>query len=114
MAMRSDTVWEGRIGSTQLRVDVPFAGRIFAEWQTPNGARNKSVSSLEELERSVLFQLILSGGEKDLATAQEILAAVAEAEASKPRAKQESETPKRRKNPKARRHRRSRTPPRRY
>lgn len=106
-----DLIWEGKIGPTPLRVGVPHAGRIIAEWDTPAGLRHKVADSVEEFERSVLFQLLLKAGADEEATA-DVVAAVRKAEAERPRKQPVSEV-RRRKTPKARQHRRSRRPPRR-
>lgn len=106
-----DLIWEGKIGKTPLRVGVPHAGRIIAEWDTPAGSRHKVADSVEEFERSVLFQLLLGAG-ADEADTQEVVEAVKKAQAERPRKPPPAE-PRRRKNPRARQHRRSRRPPRR-
>lgn len=106
-----DIIWEGKIGATPLRVGVPHAGRIIAEWDTPGGARHKIADSLEEFERAVLFQLLLGAGADEEST-QDVVEAVKKAQAERPR-KQPTSEPRRRKNPRARQHRRSRRPPRR-
>ena len=108
-----EVIWEGRIGSTPLRVGVPHAGRIVAEWDTPSGSRYKISDSMEEFERAVLFQLLLSAGETDESATEDVKAAVAAAQAERPRPQASTES-RRRKNPKQRHHRRSRRPPRRY
>ncbi|MFN2525324.1 MAG: hypothetical protein ABR505_03545, partial [Actinomycetota bacterium] len=79
-----DVVWEGRIGSTSLRVSVPHAERIVAEWDSQGAARHKVASSMEEFERSVLFQLLISAGTGDEATTKEVVAAVAKAQSERP------------------------------
>ena len=108
-----EKVWEGRIAGTPLRVGVHHAERIIAEWDTPQGPRHKIASSLEEFERSVLFQLLLAGGESEATPeAQEAMSAVAHAQIERPKP-QGDPNARRRKGPKARRHRRSRRPPRR-
>ena len=107
-----ELIWQGKVGSIPLRVGVPHSGRIIAEWDAPQGFRQKVSSSTEEFERSVLLQLLLIGGEPDAATTDEIKAAVDKAQAERPRPAP-SQPEKRRKNPKARQHRRSRRPPRR-
>ena len=107
-----ELIWEGRVGRIPLRVGVPHAGRIIAEWDSPQGTRSKVTESLEEFERSVLLQLLVSAGERDASATEEVVAAVKKAQSERTR----PPTPtveKRRKNPKARLHRRSRTPPRR-
>lgn len=108
-----DVVWEGKVGGTSLRVGVPHSDAIIAEWDTPRGQRHKVSDSVEEFERSVLFQILLTGeAENDDATA-EIVTAVAKAQAERPKRMPEGGAQRRRKSPRARRHRRSRTPPRR-
>ena len=107
-----DLIWEGKIGSTPLRVGVPHAGRIIAEWDAPEGSRHKVSDSIEEFERSVLFQLLLKNGITQEGATDEVLAAITVAQAERPMRVPES-AQRRRKNPKARQHRRSRRPPRR-
>lgn len=55
----SSIAWEGRVGNADLKIEIPPSGRIHAEWRTPAGARSKVVDSIEQLERSVLFQLMV-------------------------------------------------------
>jgi hypothetical protein len=107
-----DLIWEGKIGGTPLRVGVPHAGRIIAEWDAPEGSRHKVSDSLEEFERAVLFQLLLRGEVTSESATDEVLKAVAMAQAERPTRVPES-AQRRRKNPKVRQHRRSRRPPRR-
>ncbi|HEX2240313.1 MAG TPA: hypothetical protein VHJ82_04135 [Actinomycetota bacterium] len=107
-----DVVWEGRIGNTPLRVSVSHAERIVAEWDSPGGARHKVASSMEEFERSVLFQLLISAGGDESST-KEVVAAVAKAQGERPPPAPDPSAQRRRKTPKVRQHRRSRTPPRR-
>jgi hypothetical protein len=104
--------WEGRVGSIPLRIEVPHAGKIFAEWQSPNGNRSKFSKSIEEFEKSVLFQLVISEGEAGMAAAEEALKAVALAEAERP-APVRQEAPRKKGKQKVRQHRRSRRPARR-
>ena len=109
-----EVIWEGKIGSTPLRVGVPHAGRIIAEWDSPQGTRHKVADTMEEFERSVLFQLLLSAGETDEAITKEVVGAIRKAQAERPAPTPDpGATRRRRKNPKARQHRRSRRPPRR-
>jgi hypothetical protein len=108
-----EVIWEGKIGNTPLRVGVPHAGRIIAEWDAPEGSRHKVSDSMEEFERSVLFQLLLRAGETDETTTKEVVAAIAKAQSERPSPTPDPGARKRRKNPKARTHRRSRRPPRR-
>ena len=108
-----ELVWQGKVGSIPLRVGVAHAQRIIAEWDSPQGPRQKVAESLEEFERSVLLQLLLSSGEKDASGTKEVIAAVSRAQAERPRPAPAAPE-KRRKNPKVRQHRRSRRPPRRW
>ena len=108
-----DLVWEGKIGSIPLRVGVSHAERIIAEWDSPQGPRQKVAESLEEFERSVLLQILVLSGERDTSATTEISAAVGAAQAERPRPAPAAPE-KRRKNPKVRQHRRSRRPPRRF
>ena len=62
MATGPNTAWAGQIGSVALRVEVPHAGRIEAEWEIDRARRHKVSSSIEEFERSVLLQVMMSGG----------------------------------------------------
>lgn len=110
--MESGPVWEGNIGTVHLRVEVPHAGRIHSEWDLPQGRRRNFSRSLQEFERNVLFQVSLASGEKDTSVAQEVLQAVAVAEAERPAPRRDPPA-KPKKRSQARRHRRSRTPPRR-
>ena len=105
-------MWQGKVGNIPLRVGVPHAGRIIAEWDTPQGSRQKVAESMEEFERSVLLQLLLSSGHSDASATQEVVQAVQKAQAERPRPAVTAPE-KRRKTPKARQHRRSRRPPRR-
>ena len=108
-----EQVWEGKIAGTPLRVGVHHSERIIAEWDTPQGSRHKIASSLEEFERSVLFQLLLAGGKSEATPeVKEAIAAVAQAQVDRPKPAPDPNV-RRRRGPKARRHRRSRRPPRR-
>lgn len=55
----SVVAWEGRFGEADLKIEIPPSGRIHAEWKTAAGTRNRVVDSIEQLERSVLFQLMV-------------------------------------------------------
>ena len=107
-----EIVWQGAVGNIPLRVGVPHAGRIIAEWDSPQGFRQKVAESIEEFERTVLLQLLLSAGESDTSSTRAVIAAVEKAQAERPRPTV-SAPEKRRRSPKARQHRRSRRPPRR-
>jgi hypothetical protein len=61
MQEEARSVWEGRIADTALRVEVQPSGRIVALWRAKGGGdRRVVVNTIEELERSVLFQLMLT------------------------------------------------------
>ena len=108
-----ELVWQGKVGKIPLRVGVSHAERIVSEWDSPQGPRQKVAESLEEFERSVLLQLLLSSGETDTGATKEVVAAVAKAQSERPRPAPAAPE-RRRRNPKARQHRRSRRPPRRW
>jgi len=110
--MQSNLVWEGKIGQVPLRVEVPHAGKILADWESAQGRRQKICGSIEEFERAVLFQIVVASGQTDASGVKKVLEAVTIAEAERP-APARQEGPKRPGKPKVRRHRRSRTPPRR-
>ncbi len=61
MEEQSRPVWEGRIADTALRVEVQPSGRIVALWRAKGGGdRRVVVNTVDELDRSVLFQLMLT------------------------------------------------------
>jgi hypothetical protein len=108
---QSDVIWEGKIGTTPLRVGVPHSEMIIAEWDSSRGPRHKVSDSIEEFERAVLFQLLLEAGTGEDPATKDVLGAIQIAQAERP--KPVAQPQRRRKNPKARQHRRSRRPPRR-
>jgi hypothetical protein len=108
-----EMVWQGKVGPTPLKVGVSHAERIVAEWESPQGKRHKVASSVPEFERSVLFQLLLTAGESDASSTEDIVTAIEKAQAERPAPATSISKPRRRKNPKAKFHRRSRRPPRR-
>lgn len=61
MDLGAVVAWQGRFGDADLKIEVPPNGRIHAEWTTQAGTRTKVVDSIEQLERSVLFQLMVGG-----------------------------------------------------
>ena len=79
-----DIVWQGKVGSTPLKVAVPHSELIIAEWVTPQGNRQKVSESIEEFERSVLLQLLLGAGASDASETEEVVAAVKTAQAERP------------------------------
>lgn len=72
----TNIAWEGKFGEADLRIEIPSSGRIHAEWTTGQGTRNKVVDSIEQLERSVLFQLMVGQDVPDKAR-EEVADAVA-------------------------------------
>lgn len=59
MNTEASVVWQGKFGDADLKIEIPPNGRIHAEWTVDGNARNKVVDSIEQLERSVLFQLMV-------------------------------------------------------
>ena len=85
MMEEARTAWEGTIGDTFLKVDVQPSGRIAAEWRGKTGnERRVVVNTVDELERSVLFQLLLAAPPDQGAVAAEITKAVNEARVGLP------------------------------
>ena len=80
----SETVWEGRIGDTPLRVGIQPSGRLIATWRVKGADRRSLVDTVEQLERTVLLQLLLAASPTDDAVAQEVLDAVEAAKAGRP------------------------------
>lgn len=81
----SRSVWEGRIGDTFLRVGVQQSGRIEAQWRAKAGnERRVVVNTIDELERSVLFQLVLAAPPDQQALAGDITQAVSQARVGMP------------------------------
>lgn len=81
----SRSVWEGRIGDTFLRVGVHASGRIEAQWRAKAGnERRVVVNTIDELERSVLFQLLLAAPPDQQGLAGDIAQAVAQAKVGLP------------------------------
>jgi hypothetical protein len=81
----SRLVWEGRIGGAPLRVAVHPSGRIEAVWRGKAGPERRAVvNTIEELERSVLFQLMISAPPEEQHLAGDIAQAVAQARVGLP------------------------------
>jgi hypothetical protein len=78
-------VWEGKIGGTALRVEVQSNGRIVSLWRARGGGdRRVVVDTIEELERSVLFQLMITAPSNQAGIPREIVRAVEEARVGLP------------------------------
>jgi hypothetical protein len=78
-------VWDGRIGDTILRVEVQSNGRIVALWRAKAGGdRRVVVNTVEELERSVLFQLMITAPPEQAGIPAEIKQAVDQARVGLP------------------------------
>lgn len=93
-------VWEGRIGGSPLRVTVLPSARIEAVWRPKTGnERRIVVSSMEELERSVLFQLMITATPEEQSYTGDIAQAIAQARVGMPEPSSAPRTqkPKRRK-----------------
>jgi hypothetical protein len=106
----AQTVWDGTIGDVALKVEVQPSGRIAASWRTRGGNdRRVVVNTIEELERSVLFQLMLTAPAHEASLPEEIGAAVAEAKVglpdptTAPRPQRRKRRPPRRPGPRPRR-----------
>src|SRR6266540_3383533 len=87
LAMMEDAraVWEGRIGDTLLTVQVHPSGRIAAQWRGKTGNERRAVvNTIEELERSVLFQLMLTAPADQAGLPAEIVQAVQQARVGLP------------------------------
>lgn len=103
------TVWEGSIGKTPMRVDVLPSGRIAATWRIGGSERRSVVETIEQFERTVLFQLMISAPPEDDSVASEVIAAVEKARvdlpdpATLPRARRSRSRPQRRNRPQRRR-----------
>jgi hypothetical protein len=78
-------VWDGKLGETYLRVAVQNNGRIEAQWRAKSGNdRRVVVNTIDELERSVLFQLSLTAPADQAGVAGDIAHAVAQAKVGLP------------------------------
>jgi len=94
----SRSVWEGRIGGSPLRVSVHPSGRIEAVWRGKAGPERRAVvNTIEELERSVLFQLMISAGPDEQGVAGDIAQAVAQARIGLPDPKDAPRPPRKKK-----------------
>lgn len=99
-------VWEGRIGDTHLRVGVHASGRIEAQWRAKAGnERRVVVNSIEELERSVLFQLMLTAPADARSIPGDIAQAVAQAKVGLPDPANAPRPPRKKKSGQQRRRR---------
>ena len=105
-------MWDGRVGDVPLRVEVQSNGRIVSYWRAKGGGDRRSVvDTIPELERNVLFQLMITAPADQQRLAAEIIQAVEEARVglpdptSIPRAPRKRRPP-RRQGPRPRRRRR--------
>lgn len=87
-------VWEGSVGGARLRVDILPSGRLTARWRSPGGERRVVVDTEQELERRVLFGLMVGGKAEDQAAVGELMQNVAAAKATAP---DPTQAPRRRK-----------------
>ena len=94
------SVWEGRIGDTLLTVQVHPSGRIAAQWRGKTGnERRVVVNTVEELERSVLFQLMLTAPADQSGVPAEIVQAVSQAKVGLPDPTQTPRAPRKKRRP---------------
>jgi hypothetical protein len=85
MIEESRPVWDGTIGATPLRIEIQPSGRIVALWRAKAGGdRRVVVNTMEELERSVLFQLMITAPPEQQGIASQIADAVAQAKVGLP------------------------------
>ncbi len=79
-------VWDGRIGDAPLRVEILSSGRVAAQWRAKGGGdRRVVVNTVEEFERNVLFQLMISAPQAQSTEAsEEIVQAIREAKVGLP------------------------------
>ncbi len=61
---QGELVWEGPMGATHLRVDILPSGRLAARWRSQGGDRRVIVDTEQELERRVLFGLMVGRKKK--------------------------------------------------
>jgi hypothetical protein len=78
------TVWEGSIGQIPLKVDVLPSGRIAATWRVAGSERRSVVQTIEQFERTVLFQLMIAAPPEHDSVASEVVAAVQKARVDLP------------------------------
>jgi hypothetical protein len=95
----AQTAWEGKIGDTFLRVEVQSNGRIASSWRTKGGNdRRVVVNTVEELERSVLFQIMLTAPPEHADLPAQIGAAVEAAKVGLPDPANTPRPPRKKKN----------------
>jgi hypothetical protein len=100
MMEEARSVWEGRIGDTQLIVQVQPSGRIAAQWRGRTGnERRVVVNTIDELERSVLFQLMLTASPEQSDLPRQITHAVEEARVGLPDPTQAPRAPRKKRRP---------------
>ncbi|HWC32399.1 MAG TPA: hypothetical protein VG709_04655 [Actinomycetota bacterium] len=81
---QGELVWEGALGQTRLRIDILPSGRLTARWRSHGNERRVVVDTEQELERRVLFGLMVGGGGDEQGVAREIMGKVVEAKSSRP------------------------------
>ena len=94
------SVWEGRVGDTMLTVQVQPSGRIAAQWRGKGGNdRRVVVNTIDEFERSVLFQLMLTAPANQAHLPAEIVQAVEQARVGLPDPTQAPRAPRKKRRP---------------
>lgn len=96
---QGEFVWEGSVGGTHLRVDILPSGRLAARWRSHGNDRRVIVDTEQELERRVLFGLMVGAGQDDIQTVADIMAKVADAKVGRPDPTQAPRRPKKRRRP---------------
>ncbi|MFN2545450.1 MAG: hypothetical protein ABR600_12910 [Actinomycetota bacterium] len=100
MMEEARSVWEGRVGDTQLVVQVQPSGRIAAQWRGKSGnERRVVVNTIDEFERSVLFQLMLTAPKDQAGLPAEIVQAVQQARVGLPDPTQAPRAPRKKRRP---------------
>lgn len=90
---QGELVWEGPFGDVRLRIDILPSGRLTARWRSPGGERRVVVDTEQELERRVLFGLMVSG-KTNADLVRELMGRVTQAKADRP---DPTQAPRRRK-----------------
>jgi len=100
MMEEARSVWEGRVGDIMLTIQVHPSGRIAAQWRGKTGnERRVVVNTIDELERSVLFQLMLIAPPEQADLPAEIARVVNEARVGLPDPTKAPRAPRKKRRP---------------